>query len=214
MPPEPRFLKAADNTRPHNSHRYDVFAPKLNRPLTLFGKTALDAWTFLESDPDVQSYCERPLVIPDTKPKRIVDFWVEKKASTEFLFLLSPAEIAKGFGDSSSIPAFNAWSKNNRTTIKFINPVDFSRQKFWLINWGWIIRDLSAFGKYIPINLLDDMLELIRIEMSFENLELHFVDIDPVLVRIAAYHLLHNGRAICPSIRLGYVGPSSMIKAI
>ena len=144
MPPKQRFLTAADNTRPHDCHRYDVFAPKLNRPLTLFGRAALDAWTILESDPEVQSYCERPLAIPDTKPKRIVDFWVEKKVSAEFLFLLNPTEIAKNFGDSSSIPAFNTWSKNNKITIKFVNPVDYSQQKFLLINWGWIIRDLSS----------------------------------------------------------------------
>lgn len=106
MPHVPRFSKAADNTRPHDSHRYDVFAPKLNRTLTLFGRVPLDAWTILESDPDVECYCERPLVIPDTKPKRVVDFWVQRKEGDEFLFLLRLAELAAGLDDPSSILLF------------------------------------------------------------------------------------------------------------
>lgn len=69
------FKKAADHTRPYGSHRYDVFAPKLRRFVTLFGSDALDAWIVLESDPSVISYCERPLVAPGATPKRIVDFW-------------------------------------------------------------------------------------------------------------------------------------------
>ena len=31
-----RFLKAADNTRPYKSHRYDPFGLKIDRNVTLF----------------------------------------------------------------------------------------------------------------------------------------------------------------------------------
>ncbi len=85
------FEKAADNTRPYGSHRYDVFAPKLRRSLTLFGRTALDAWTILESDRSILSYCERRLVIPKINSKRVVDFWVRRKDEDQFWFLLRPS---------------------------------------------------------------------------------------------------------------------------
>lgn len=68
-----RFLKAAANSRPFKSHRYDVFGLKIERSLTLFGRAPLNAWILLEADATVISYCERPLIVPDTKPERLVE---------------------------------------------------------------------------------------------------------------------------------------------
>lgn len=213
MPLVPRFSKAADNSRPYKSHRYDVFAPKLNRPLTLFGRVSLDAWIVLESDPDVECYCERPLVIPDTKPKRVVDFWVKRRESDEFLFLLRPVELAAGLDDVSTIPAFRTWAKSNKVDIKFIDPAGFGQQKILLTNWGWIIRDLSAFGRLLPPDLCDNVLKIIQSPASLEYLERDFFDVDPVLVRIAAFSLMHRGRAVCRTLDSSPLGPFAVIES-
>ncbi|WP_157646224.1 hypothetical protein [Burkholderia ubonensis] len=71
-----RFVHAVDSTRPYYAHRYDLFGLKIGRRLTLFGQDALDLWIRLELDPHVLAYCDRPMCIPDTKPSRLVDFWV------------------------------------------------------------------------------------------------------------------------------------------
>lgn len=47
--PAQAFEQPADDTRPYGSHRYDVFAPKLRRSITLFGRAALDAWTAIQA---------------------------------------------------------------------------------------------------------------------------------------------------------------------
>lgn len=212
MPHVPRFSKAADNTRPYNSHRYDVFAPKLNRTLTLFGRTSLDAWTVLESDPDVECYCERPLVIPDTKPKRVIDFWVKRRKHDEFLFLLRPSELPDGLDDALRIPAFQTWAKSNNVDLKFVDPADLGEQKFLLTNWGWIIRDLSAFGRFLPPSLSGDVEKAVQSPISLEYLERHFFDVDPVLVRVAVFSLLHRGHAVCRALNSTFLDPSTVIE--
>ncbi len=212
----PRFKKATDNTRPHGSHRYDVFAPKLNRTLTLFGRLALDAWILLEADPDVECYCERPVIIPDTKPKRVIDFWVQRRKTDEFLFLLRPSELANSVAGEvnnlSSMPAFQAWANTNHIAIKFTDSSDGSQQKILLANWGWIIRDIAAFGRLLPKNLIDDILKNVLAPTTFDYLERHFLDIDPVLVRIAIFSLLHRGRAACPSLGTTLLNSTTVIE--
>jgi len=37
--------------RPRGAHRYDVFSPKLGRRLTLYRRSAFEAWLILEADP-------------------------------------------------------------------------------------------------------------------------------------------------------------------
>ena len=90
-----RFLKAADNSRPFKGHRYDVFGLKVDRSITLFGRNSLNTWVLLEADSNVVSYCERPLVIPDVKPKRVVDFWVNFLDREELWIYNAKVSLAK-----------------------------------------------------------------------------------------------------------------------
>ena len=210
----PQFTKAADNIRPYNSHRYDVFAPKLNRTLTLYGRISLDAWIILESDPDVEYYCERPLVIPDTKPKRVIDFWIKRKENDQFLFLLRPSEIAVGIDGITTIPAFRAWAESNMAIIKFIDPAVFHEKKILLTNWGWIIRDLSAFGRFLPPDLCNKVSKIIQLPASLADIERNFFDLDPILIRIAIFSLMHSGHAVCQDLDSAFFGPLSVIESL
>ncbi|MDP1656056.1 MAG: hypothetical protein Q8K91_02860 [Hylemonella sp.] len=69
------FSTPLDIKRPYGSFRFDVFSLKADRRMTLYGKAALCQFIELESDFEVTALCERPLLIPDIKPKRLVDFW-------------------------------------------------------------------------------------------------------------------------------------------
>jgi hypothetical protein len=212
MPNTPRFIEAADNTRPHLSHRYDVLAPKLKRNLTLFGLTSVEVWTMLEADPDVDCYCERPLVLPDTKPKRVIDFWVRRRTSEEFLFILRPSEVSAGLQDPDSIPAFRSWAKANKINVIFLDPVDLSNQKVLLANWGQILRDVGAFGGLLPPGLADRVISVLKGGLSLQVLEQRLPEVDPVLVRVAAFAQLHKGRAICKSLNREILGPTTEIE--
>lgn len=55
----PRFRRAVNDARPFGVHRFDVFGPKVGRPLTLYGLNSLYLWLRLEADLRVTAYCER-----------------------------------------------------------------------------------------------------------------------------------------------------------
>jgi hypothetical protein len=212
MPAHP-FERAADHTRPHGSHRYDVFAPKLGRSVALFGRTALDAWTVIESDPAITSYCERPLVVPKAMPKRVVDFWVQTKEGGQFWILLRPSEMDEDMAPDLS-SEFRSWATSGRYTVKLIRPDSLVVNKNLLDNWGWIIRDLSAFGRFVDRKFLDAVRAAISSPTDLARLESDFLERDPILVRVAAFSLIHRGQALCRSLGDARICPSTMIEAV
>jgi hypothetical protein len=209
-----RFTKAADNTRPYKSHRYDVFGPKIRRQLFLFGRDAVNAWTLLESDPAVDAYCERPIAIPETKPKRVVDFWVRSNGCDELWFLLRSDECDEPNQDPPVPPAFSTWAKTHGFSIKLINPVAAQRRQIFLDNWGRIIRYIAQNGRYVRPNLLEDVRQSIDGARTLQGIEACLTNDDPTLVRTAAFTLLHSGKLQCRSLDLEPLGPSSTLEVL
>jgi hypothetical protein len=206
------FETAGDHTRPYGSHRYDVFAPKLRRSVTLFGRGALDAWTVLESDPSIISYCERPCVVPKTTPKRVVDFWVKTKDASQLWLLLRPSEMDED--EAPDLPSeLLSWSTSGQHSVKFIKPDSLGVNKDLLDNWGWIIRDLSAFGRLVDKKLVDAVQMAIAVPIELGRLEAEFLERDPILVRVAAFLLIHRGQALCRTLGDARICPSTVIEA-
>lgn len=199
MVSKPRFSKAVESPRPYKSHRYDVFGLKVRRMLTLYGRIPLDTWTLLEADPGVDGYCERPILITDTKPKRVVDFWVRQKNRDELWFLLRPGEQAHEDGNWLP-PAFKTWAASQVFHLVFFNPVDLDDRKIFLENWGGIIRYLSTNGKFVRSSLVDQIGEAIQRPKTLRGIEACFPEDDPMLVRTAAFSLLHRGKLRCDEL--------------
>lgn len=209
-----RFTKAADTTRPYKSHRYDMFGPKIRRQLFLFGRNALNTWTLLESDPAVDAYCERPIVISETKPKHVVDFWVRSSGCDELWFLLQSGECDEPNQDTPFPPAFSTWAKTEGLSIKLIDPIAVQSRQTFLDNWGRIIRYIAQNGRYIRPNLLDDVRQSIDGTRTLQGIEACLANDDPVLVRTAAFTLLHSGKLQCRSLELEPLGPSSILEVL
>ena len=211
MATAPRFDKAADNTRPYKSHRYDLFGPKIQRMLTLFSRAQVNTWLLLESDPLVVSYCERPLIIPDIKPKLVVDFW-SGYAGRDELWLIgrdpNPASV------DDTLPAFAQWARANKYEIRQLPPPDEVQGKVYLENWGLIVRDLSANGRYINPALLKSVRDVLQQQRSIGVLCSLLPEVDPVLVRVAAYSMLHSGVVSCANIATRELGPASLLELV
>jgi hypothetical protein len=205
-----RFLKAADNTRPYKSHRYDVFGPKIQRMLTLFNRAQVDAWLLLESDPLVLSYCERPMVVPDVKPKLLVDFWAGYAGRDELWLAGRNSDAVSDI--ETSLPAFASWAKDNRYTLRQVLPTDQPSSKVYLENWGVIVRDLSANRRYLKPKLLKSVREVLEQPRPIAAICNLLPEEDPVLVRVAAYSLLHSGLALFPDISNVPLGPASLVE--
>lgn len=212
MATKTRFLKAADNTRPYKSHRYDVFGLKIERGLTLFGRAALEAWVAIEAEPSVVSYCERPLMIPDTRPRRAVDFWVRFRDREELWLLEREHDRTDGDDPQQLMPALTSWSAANGMAVRFVPPVRDDKSVY-LDNWGRIIRELSANRRFVSRTLLGRIQECVTTAISLGDLVGHFSAEDPVLVRTAAFALLHSGQVRCTNVTVQPIGKNSIVEA-
>lgn len=209
----PRFKESAFNRRPYGAHRYDVYAPKLQRQLTLYGRQALDLWTTLEASPQVVSYCERPLVIPGSSPQRAFDFWVKRPHGEELLVLLRESD--------SETPDKEALGVNVRALEKStidgipvvcLDPKDMAQHRTALENWGTIIRDLAAFQRFVPEPLCRELREALGEGKTIARLQSELTDFDSSTVRLAVFVLLHRGHAVCRQLVTQPLGPSHLIE--
>ena len=209
-----RFLEAVDNSRPYKSHRYDVFGLKIGRGMTLFGRTALDVWVLLESQPSVISYCERPLVVPDTRPKRVIDFWVRFQDREKLWIVLRSRELDSNSNPSDTMPAFTTWAASKKLIVRFIDPVDSVARITYLDNWGRILRELSSSGRFVTPAMRQRVRECIDTERPMGALNGLLPDVDPVLLRTAAFSLVHSGQIRCTNIAEQPLGPASILEAV
>lgn len=207
----PRFKESAYNRRPFGSHRFDVYSPKLSRQLVLFGLSAVDLWTTLEADPAVITFCERPIMLPDTRPQRAVDFWVKSQHAEEFLVLRRSAATA------DATPAPSADTDGEQQAIEGVpvryvasDHLDQSRTK--LTNWGWIIRDLAAFSRFVPESLCREVAASIGGGKSIAQLQAELHEFDSSTVKLAVYVLLHRGQAVCEQLATQTLGPAHIVE--
>lgn len=210
----PRYKEAVLNKRPYRSHRYDVYAPKLQRQVTLFGRNALDLWTSLEASAQVLTYCERPLLIPEARPQRAFDFWVQRPDGDELLILLR-----EGDSDSANEDAGTCVRKLDATTIdgipiRCLDPNNMAQHRIALANWGTIIRDLAAFQRFVPEPLCRELLSTLGSGKTIGQLQSELTDFDSSTVRLAIYMLLHRGHAACKQLATLSLGPNHLIERL
>lgn len=210
--PHLTFSSAADNSRPFGSHRYDVYGPKIQRRLYLYGELPLNGFIAIESDPEISSYCERPVVITELKPRRVVDFWVQRRKSGELWLLLRPSELKWLDRKRPPTEAFHTWAEDQGLKIKLITPEKLGAGSILLGNWGDILRYLSANAKYIDPHLITRVLEYCQGEMSIKALQERLPEEDPVILRTAIYTLLHNGALIGLDMNERRLGPQTFVR--
>jgi hypothetical protein len=99
-----RSFKPLALPRPQGAHRYDVFSPKLGRRLTQYRRSAFEVWLMIESDPAVQTLCDRPGLITVDGQRFVVDFWA-RYGDRECVVL--PSQSAPAIERLRNIPDFD-----------------------------------------------------------------------------------------------------------
>lgn len=207
-----RYIQPISSDRPPAAHRFDVYSPKLKRQLTLFGRGVLDLWTTLEGSPQVRSFCERPLKIPGNGKHRCFDFWVDRADGEELLVLLRESE-RKGSRAKAKHEAMAALdgTRLDGVLIRCLDPEDMTGHEIALANWGRVIRDLSAFERFVPQSLCKALADSIVEPRSIQQLQEEFASHDSTTVRVGIYLLLHRGQAACKQIATHPLGPEHVI---
>ncbi|WP_068505121.1 hypothetical protein [Paenibacillus kribbensis] len=104
-------------------NRWFAFSKKLNREVTFYGELEYDHWVLIEMDPEVTNYCEKPFEINhsyfDKSDKAMIDMWVRRKNSEEFVNITHTDKIDPHNGNFSisvieKINAVKLWAQFNK----------------------------------------------------------------------------------------------------
>lgn len=176
-------------------HRYQMWAPKLGRQITLASRWSVGLWATLEADPTVSAYCERPALVEAEEGSRLIDFWVRRGPQEQWL-VLEPYDDVDVEAEASAPPQRLAMA-----TVEIIRRQALEQQRVWIENWLSILPYLASHAPYVDAELGDAIIQFCRIPQALEGIERHFRSHDPAVVRAGLFLGLHRGQLACPEMK-------------
>lgn len=183
--------------RPFGSFRLDVYSRTAGRRLTLFGASALHLFVDLELDNAVSHLCERPLVIPDSKPQRLVDFWALRDGVPHFYLSLRKGEAEGAFAERAAIQDFAGWVHGQHGQLHMICFSNSDRGKFRTSNYSYIAQHLSLFAPNKEASIATGIFAKLPPLFSLGDAELIIDPEDPVRGRTHVFLGWMNGDLSC-----------------
>ena len=199
---QPRFTIPVDNARPKGTARFECWAPKLKRRVTLFSPFQVRLWTLLESNPRVSAYCERPAYWRRGETRQLADFWV-RAGRRELCWVVT----------SESGPArAGILSPDENIDVRYVHAKNLDSRSIWIENWMRILPYLSSNTRFVNDQLLADVEQAALKAPTLGDIERDFQPHDIVLVRTAAFMLLHRGKLKAEALRIQPLGPEIKLK--
>lgn len=168
--------------------------------MTLYGKPALCQFIDLEANGEVSAVCERPLLIPNTKPRQVVDFWAICGGVATFYILKRLSDIDDPDIETSAFSQFCRWAADNKAHVKIVNIADFETNRIRYDNWSSILQHLIAHRGQVTDHLVNRCEKAILQSATLQDIENDIADVDAMLVRAAVFTLLTRGHLKCDSI--------------
>jgi hypothetical protein len=194
------YAAPANDRQPYGSYRIDVFSLKAGRRMTLYGKAALCQFIDLEADTNVSGICERPLVIPNSKPQKVVDFWAECGGVGFFYILRRPSLEKDSDAWVSAYDQFQKWAIDQKARVIQIDPADFEDRRIRYDNWSAILQHLITHRGQLNDRLFERCDQVIKESATLNSIENALADVDTMLVRAAVFTLLARGNLSCDSL--------------
>ncbi|WP_146097394.1 hypothetical protein [Rhodoferax sp. TS-BS-61-7] len=205
------YTVAADDKQPYGSYRLDVYSFKANRRMVLFGKSALCQFIDLEIDHRVQEICERPILVPGIKPKKVVDFWALQDGVSSFYVFLSPEKTNTPKSWDVGYSKFREWVVMQKAAIVEVDPTSFESKRMRYDNWSVVLQHLAGHRSFLSDGLLERCEDAIKQPTRLDHIENAIVDTDPMLVRAAVFKLLISGRLVCDSMESKPMHPQVLV---
>lgn len=190
----------ADNRRPHGSYRFDVYSLKAGRRMTLYGKSALCLFIDLEADFEVDALCERALVIPGTKPARVVDFWAMRGGVPTFYLITKQPEAWDKEKKKFAFVDFYKWVADCKGKLVEVLADEFEKRRVRYDNWSLILQHLISHRGQVSEKLIDRCSDMMPAKWQLRDFENNISDVDSMLVRAAVFTLMSKGKLRCKTI--------------
>lgn len=179
--------------RPRGAHRFEAFSLKLTRRVTLYRHAAVEQWVMLETDPNVEAFCERPGFVIIGGKKILADFWV-RYAGREELVILRDGN--REDDPMSKSPAIDM----EGLSIRWVEPAELMASNEWINNWRSMLPCVVANRGLLARSLSDSIVRLLSQPQRLADIERQLSTGDPLLVRASVFNLLREGRVSAPEL--------------
>ena len=142
-----RFTHPIDSERPKGASRFEFFAPKLKRRVTLFDPFHVRLWALLESNPRVFRYCERPAYWRHDNSRQLLDFWV-RAGRREMCWIVTPTPQPARAG---------VLSPDDDIGVRYVHVQNLAAHSIWIENWMRILPYLASNERFVSERLLLDV---------------------------------------------------------
>lgn len=197
-----RFTIPIDSERPKGAARFEFWAPKLKRRVTLFHPFQVRLWTLLESSPRVLSYCERPAYWHHDDSRQLADFWVK----------VGPREICWIVTAEPQPARAGVLSGDGDIAVRYVHCQSLASHGIWIDNWMRILPYLCSNERFVSPRVLADVERATVSAPTLGQIERDFQPHDAVLVRTAVFMLLHQGRIKSGALRDQLLGPAIVLR--
>ena len=195
-----RYEHSVEMKRRPWQRRIEVFSPKLLRRISLYSRDAHDAWLLLESNPRVESFCERPAYLKG-EAGRILDFWIRENRKETF-WIIEPARV-----DSEPLPKFV-----HGLPLRVLTRLDMTALEMRIANWAQIVPYRISFAGQTERRLKKDICVRLEKPQRLEGIEAAFQPLDVSVVRAALFELLAEGEVVAPKLDIQPLGLSTVFR--
>jgi len=149
---------------------------------------AVQLWAWLEGNPRVQRYCERPATAIVDGKERVVDFWFQCDDEERWWIIHI---------DGEPLLDLEPDGKSQRTVagdcVQFVATQSFEEHKIWIDNWLSILPYLASNARLVEPALVAKVIENCRTPTPLRTIEELHAQQDRMLVRTAIFMALHRG---------------------
>lgn len=145
----------------------------------------------LEAHPAVTRYCERPAWRDKSEPCPAADFWA----------LRDDKPIWLSVQEDPSLELAAEPPVGTEHIVETISFAELSRHRVWIQNWLSLLPYLSSASVLSLDALQTSVVEFVGRESCIHDVEHHFSNVDPVLVRTAVIAVLHQGHLMSADLQ-------------
>ena len=189
----------------HAGNYWEGYSLKLGRVVQFYSDLEYDHWVLVESDPNVEDFCEQPVIVSGWLDGRIVesriDFWLRQRNGTElFRGVRYDRDITgptRRMGPQRSVQIERDWALRNGERYEVVTEIRIRAHPALLQNWKRVLHYLRTHRTECSIHGGEELVRSRFATASAISMEALVRDMHPAVSREAArlliFRHLHAG---------------------